>query len=104
VEHPQSRPLSRYPVVMQDMALIVAEDVAAAQVEEAIRRAGGELLASVTLFDVYTGDPIPEGHRNLAYRLVYQALDETLTEERVSRLHERIARHLEAELGAKLRE
>jgi len=104
VERPHLEPVSRYPAVIQDMALIVPEEVSASMVEEYIRQTGRGLVTSVTLFDVYTGDPIPAGYRNLAFRLSYQAPDRTLTAEEVRRLHNRIGRRLERELGAQLRE
>ncbi|MGQ9553684.1 MAG: phenylalanine--tRNA ligase subunit beta [Anaerolineae bacterium] len=104
IENPHLEAVSRYPAVIQDMALLLPQEVPAATVEDRIRRVGRELLVSVTLFDVYQGEGIPEGQRSLAFRLVYQAADRTLTDQEVQRLHSRIAQRLQAELGAKLRE
>lgn len=97
----QALPLT--PPVLQDIALVVSEATTAAQVEDVIRKGGGDLLKGVRLFDVYTGDPIPAGHKSLAYSLTYQTDDRTLTDKEVAKVHERIVRFCERELGAKLR-
>jgi phenylalanyl-tRNA synthetase beta chain len=98
------QPLPRFPSVSQDMSLIVDEEVSAQQVGECIRRAGGGLLAGLTLFDVYRGDPIPAGKKSLAYSLTYRHEQRTLTDKEVAKVHSRIAGQLGRELRAKLRE
>ncbi|HTW15306.1 MAG TPA: phenylalanine--tRNA ligase subunit beta [Nocardioides sp.] len=75
---------STYPVAKEDVALVVADDVRAADVERALREGAGELLESLRLFDVYTGEQVGEGHRSLAFALRFRAPDRTLTEEEVS--------------------
>ena len=95
-------PLPTTPAVLEDIALIVNENVAASDVEAVIRQAGGRLLKSVTLFDVYTGDQIPAGKKSLAYALTYQDENKTLTDQNAARVRKKIigaARHrLQAEL------
>lgn len=91
------------PPVFQDIALIMAEETPAAQVESVIVKAGGKLLKRVSLFDVYSGDPIPAGQKSLAYNLVYQADDRTLKDEEVASVHKKIVKACERELSAKLR-
>jgi phenylalanyl-tRNA synthetase beta chain len=88
---------------LQDIALIVNENTPTAQVEAVIREAGGDLLKDVRLFDVYQGESIPAGHKSLAYSLTYQTDERTLTDEEVARVHARIVRTAERQLGAKLR-
>lgn len=95
---------SRFPAVYQDIAMILPVEVPEASVEQEIWQAGRPLLVGVKLFDVYSGEPIPAGHRNLAFRLTYQAPDRTLTEEEVRAVHERIARALVKKLGARVRQ
>jgi phenylalanyl-tRNA synthetase beta chain len=97
------RPLSRFPEVTRDLALVVNEGLAAEQVRETIARAGGKLLHKIELFDVYRGKQIPVGKKSLAYALTYQAPDRTLTDKEVDRLQERIQNRLQKELGATLR-
>jgi phenylalanyl-tRNA synthetase beta chain len=97
------RALPTTPPVLQDIALVVNAETSAEAVETVIKQAGGRLLKSVRLFDVYRGEPIPEGHKSLAYNLVYQADDRTLTDDEVANVHRKIAKAAERELGAKLR-
>jgi phenylalanyl-tRNA synthetase beta chain len=90
------------PPVLEDIALVVKEQIAAADVEAVIRKAGGQLLRDVRLFDVYTGDSIEAGHKSLAYALTYQG-DETLSDKQIKRVRQSIIILTEKELGAKLR-
>ncbi len=76
--------VSPFPAVFQDVALIVAEDVAAQKVVDAVRDGAGELLEDVRLFDVYTGPQIGEGRKSLALALRFRAADRTLTEDEAS--------------------
>ncbi|GHG15867.1 phenylalanine--tRNA ligase subunit beta [Streptomyces zaomyceticus] len=71
--------ISSFPVATQDVALVVAADVPAADVQAALSEGAGELLESVRLFDVYTGDQLGEGTKSLAYALKFRAEDRTLT-------------------------
>ena len=73
-------PISPFPLAKEDVALIVADDVPAAVVERALRSAAGPLLESLTLFDIYTGPPVPAGHTSLAFALRFRAPDRTLTD------------------------
>ncbi|HEY5003214.1 MAG TPA: hypothetical protein VII61_08685, partial [Ktedonobacteraceae bacterium] len=75
----------------------------AQDIQDAIVRQGGKLLRSVTLFDVYTGDPIPAGKKNLTYSLVYQAQERTLTDAEANELQEGILHALHEDFGAVLR-
>lgn len=72
---------STYPLAKEDVALVVADGVTVAEVEQALREGAGELLESIRLFDVYTGDQVPDGHKSLAFALRFRAPDRTLTEE-----------------------
>ncbi|QBX56994.1 phenylalanine--tRNA ligase subunit beta [Nocardioides seonyuensis] len=71
---------SSYPVAKEDVALVVDAEVRAADVEAALREGAGELLESIRLFDVYTGDQVGEGKKSLAYALRFRAPDRTLKE------------------------
>jgi len=71
---------SSYPVAKEDVALVVDASMPAASVEAALREGAGELLESIRLFDVYTGDQIGDGRKSLAYALRFRAPDRTLKE------------------------
>ncbi|MER8043988.1 phenylalanine--tRNA ligase subunit beta [Streptomyces sp. NPDC094032] len=73
--------ISSFPVATQDVALVVDQDVPSAMVEYYLAGGAGELLESIRLFDVYTGDQIDAGKKSLAYALKFRAPDRTLTVE-----------------------
>lgn len=85
---PLAAPVSRFPSSDIDLAFVVADDVPAAALSSTLRRAGGELLESVRLFDVYRGPGVPPGTRSLAYRLRFCAFDRTLTDAEVGELRQ----------------
>ncbi|WP_328992206.1 phenylalanine--tRNA ligase subunit beta [Kribbella sp. NBC_01245] len=79
-----AEPFSSYPVAKEDVALIVPAEVASADVEAALVEGAGDLLESIRLFDVYTGEQISEGKKSLAFALRFRAPDRTLTETEVA--------------------
>jgi phenylalanyl-tRNA synthetase beta chain len=96
-------PISRHQELTRDLALVVDQDVLAQDIQDSIVQSGGELLRRVTLFDVYTGDPIPAGKKNLTYSLVFQSQERTLTDAEANTLQEGIIRTLHEKFGAVLR-
>jgi phenylalanyl-tRNA synthetase beta chain len=97
------RPFSLYPSSDIDLAFEVDEAVPASAVEDAIRAAGGQLLWSVRLFDVFRGGSVAEGRRSLAYALRLQAPDRTLTEADVAQVRTTIIDAVQSSLPATLR-
>ncbi len=97
------QPVSAYPPVLEDLAIVVNEEIPAGRVADVIRQAGGRIVTNLTLFDVYRSDQIGKGHKSLAYSLTYQSADKTLTDTDVTQLRQRILRRLDQELGATLR-
>jgi phenylalanyl-tRNA synthetase beta chain len=97
-------PISNYPAVREDIALLVDKRVAAAEVAAVIRRSGGPLLKEVALFDLYEGTRIPAGKKSLAYHLTFQSPAKTLTDKEVGKSRQRIVDQLARQLGAKLRD
>ena len=95
--------LPRYPDVERDLAIVVPTTRPAAQIEGIIRETAGALLEAVELFDVYTGPPVPSGHRNLAYRLRLRAPDRTLTANEAEEIVERVRIALRTRAGAQIR-
>ncbi|MEU4998960.1 phenylalanine--tRNA ligase subunit beta [Streptomyces sp. NPDC021622] len=81
---PQGPKISTFPVATQDVALVVDGDVPAADVEKVLREGAGELLESIRLFDVFTGEQIGAGKKSLAYALRFRAADRTLTVDEAS--------------------
>ena len=75
----------------------------AGSVERTLRQAGGDLLESVELFDVYRGPSVAEGSRSLAFRLRFCALDRTLTDEEIGRCGRRASTRWRPRHRARLR-
>ena len=97
------QPISSFPAVKEDLALVVDESVTAEQIEQAIRQAGGSLLQAVQLFDVYRGKQVAAGKKSLAYALTFQAEDKTLKDADVEKVRKRIVARLSQSLSAELR-
>ncbi len=96
------RDVISYPALRQDLAVVLAEDVAAAKVLDAVREAAGALLDEVGVFDVYSGPQVGEGRRSLALSLAFRAADRTLTDEDVAPVRKRVVAALTS-LGCELR-
>jgi phenylalanyl-tRNA synthetase beta chain len=101
--HPGFRPLSRYPDIERDSALLIDEEISAQQVLDTLRQLRLKDLESIVLFDVYRGASLPPGKKSLAIRARYRALDRTLTDELVQNLHGKLVQALQKSLGAELR-
>lgn len=99
----QFEPIPIYPSVNRDLAIVLDVDTPANRPTEIIESAGGELVSGLHLFDVYTGEQVPEGKKSLAFAIEYRSTTETLTDEIVDRVHGGILKQLEQELGATLR-
>jgi phenylalanyl-tRNA synthetase beta chain len=95
--------VSRYPAVLQDIAVVIDEAVPAAEVKMVIEEAGGNLLRDVRLFDLYRGKQIEAGKKSLAYSLTFQADDRTLTDKDANKIRDKIVRRLGDKFGATLR-
>jgi phenylalanyl-tRNA synthetase beta chain len=99
---PTAPVISAFPPVNLDVALVAPDTVPAADLAAALRSGGGELLESLRLFDVYSGDQVPAGHRSLAFALVVRAPDRTLTAADATAVRDRAVAATER-LGASLR-
>ena len=97
------RPIPRLPASARDLAVVVRDDVAAGDVESAVRGAAGDLAEDVRLFDRFTGGAVPPEHTSLAFRVVYRAADRTLTDAEVDAQHVKVVSEVKARFGATLR-
>ncbi|WKZ47648.1 MAG: phenylalanine--tRNA ligase subunit beta [Anaerolineales bacterium] len=95
-------PVSEFPPVFEDIAVIVDESVAAERVESLIRQTGGKTVTRVRLFDIYRDEKIGAGKKSLAYNLTYES-DKTMTDAEAAAIRTKIVKRLEHEVGAKLR-
>jgi phenylalanyl-tRNA synthetase beta chain len=99
----QAPTLSTYPMASSDVALVVAADVASAEVEAALRDGAANLLESLRLFDVYAGPGVADGSKSLAYRLSLRAPDRTLTADEVNAIRDAAIAEAGRRVGAVLR-
>ncbi len=99
---PAHRPISQYPPITKDLALMVDESLAAEKVKNALESAAREaaagafLVESISVFDVYRGKELPEGKKSLAFNLVFRSLQRTLTDEEVNRAFDAIQKSIVA--------
>ena len=98
----QVKAVSTFPLAKEDIALVVPVDVPAARVEQVVRQAAGGLAEDVTLFDVYEGDQVQEGHRSLAFALRLRG-DHTLGAEEIAQVRNAVVKKAGKLLGATLR-
>jgi phenylalanyl-tRNA synthetase beta chain len=94
--------VTTFPAVLQDLAVVVPDAVAAEDLRGAVRGAGGELLHAATVFDLYAGEQLGEGRKSLALRLEFRAPDRTLTDDEVAERRAAIEAELE-KIGGTLR-
>jgi phenylalanyl-tRNA synthetase beta chain len=99
--HKMFRSIPRFPSTIRDIAVVVDSNVTNRQITDIIR--GFKLISEVILFDVYAGKQVAAGKKSLAYRLVYQSAEHTLTDEEVNKVQEQILVMLRLVLGATLR-
>ena len=97
------KPLPKFPAVTRDIALLCDDSILVAEIEETIRKAGGNLVEKVQLFDIYKGAQIPEGKKSIAYAIAYRDEKKTLEDKDIAKVHDKILKALEHKLGAVLR-
>ena len=95
--------IARYPEVRRDLALLVDESVSFDAIYAIARQSEKSLLKSVVLFDVYTGNNLPEGKKSYAVSFTIQDTSKTLTDEQIDKVMGKVQKNLTTELGAILR-
>lgn len=75
--------LSKYPAITRDIAIVVSDEVSCEQLTDAIKSAAGDSLESLTLFDVYTGQQLPEGKKSMAFKAQFRSQTRTLRDDEV---------------------
>jgi phenylalanyl-tRNA synthetase beta chain len=95
--------IPRYPSISRDIALVVDKNVVAGEIEQIISKAGGKMLKDVSVFDLYEGDRLEEGKKSVAFSLRYFDPERTLTDEDVTKAHEKVLKAVEEKFGATLR-
>lgn len=95
--------LPKYPTVIRDLAIVADEGFEAQAVFDTIAACSDLPVERTRLFDLYRGNPLPPGKKSLAYSIAYRAVDRTLTDEEVNRLHQSLIERITRQLGVELR-
>jgi phenylalanyl-tRNA synthetase beta chain len=95
--------ISPYPPVLQDLAVVVDAGVAAEDVRAALEAGAGELLESIAVFDVFTGEQVGEGKKSLTFSLRFRATDRTLTEDEATAARDAALAAATSAVGAQMR-
>ena len=98
------RVLPRYPSVQRDLALVVREEILSEDIIKTIKSIDEKLIKKVTLFDIFKGKQIGDGYKSLAYSVIFQAEDRTLTDQEVEDTYKKIREQLITKFSAKIRE
>ncbi len=94
---------SPYPGIVHDIAIVVNEEYTAKKVIGVIRQIKSDILKDIRLFDIYSGSQVPEGKKSLAFRLLFQSGERTLTEDEAKETRDEVIALLEEKIGAKIR-
>lgn len=100
----QAKEISKFPANRRDLALVVADEIAAGDVIDACKQAGGEQLTQVNLFDVYKGIGVPSGAKSLAISLTIQDNEKTLSDEEINAVISAVLNEVKQRFNAELRD
>jgi phenylalanyl-tRNA synthetase beta chain len=101
---PEYRRVSRFPVVRRDLAVMVSEEISAAEIVAVAATAAGALLQETRVFDVYRGDSVEKGLKSVALGLILQETSRTLTEPEIDGVISSVIEGLSSKLNARIRE
>lgn len=94
---------SRFPDTYRDIAMLMNLETSSASVVDCIKGVKSDKIKSVEIFDLYTGEKIPEGEKSLAVRVRYGSMERTLTDDEVGKLHQKIVNNLISTLNIRIR-
>ncbi len=89
--------------MQKDVSFVVKKNISNKEIMDVIKKAGGRLLNSIEVFDVYEGDKIGSDEKSIAYNLKFEDASKTLTEEEVMTVFNKIITDVENKLNAKVR-
>ena len=103
-ELPAYQPLSRYPAVRRDLALLVSEDVSYADIQKSLTSLNNKMITASHIFDVYQGEGVASGLKSIALGLILQDFSRTLEEQDVESVVTEVVERLQKDVGARLRD
>lgn len=98
----ETKPISKFPATSRDITIIVDEDVETGRLLEEVNGLKEKLIENINIFDVYKGDPIPDGRKSISFRIRYRSLEETLQDEAINNIHKDITDRLVKAFNAAL--
>jgi phenylalanyl-tRNA synthetase beta chain len=101
---PKFKPLSRYPSVRRDLALIVKENIAISEIISCIKGCAEQTLQDIVVFDIYRGKGVEEGYKSVALSLIIQDSSQTLTDSKIDAIFNGLLETLTTQISAKLRD
>ncbi len=103
LEENKFKAISKYPTVTRDIAIVVDKDITVSTLSQAIASKGGRNLKSVQVFDVYNGKNVDKGKKSIAFSLMFENVERTLTDNDVNKIYDKVVKHLEDSFNAILR-
>lgn len=94
-EEHEYQPISKFPAAVRDIAVLVPRKVKVVEVLNKINASGGPLIRDIDLFDIYEGEELPQGKKNLAFHIIYQAENRTLSSKEIDEIQVKIIKNLE---------
>lgn len=95
--------ISKFPSIKKDIALVVDKNIEAQSISNTLKKAAGNKLDNIEIFDIYEGKGIEEGKRSIAFSLTFTSFEKTLTDEEINPILEKIIQIAEKEFKAELR-
>lgn len=102
-EEQEYQPISKFPSAVRDIAILVPREIRVEEVLNKIELGGGSLIRDIDLFDMYEGVGLPEGKKNLAFHIIFQAENRTLSSEEIDKIQQKIIKILEKNPGWQIR-
>ena len=99
----QAKPPSKYPDTYRDIAMLMHSEIPSAAIIDCIKGVKSDKTRTVEIFDLYTGENIPQGHKSIAVRVRYGSLKRTLTDDEVNKVHQKIVNTLISDLSIQIR-
>lgn len=96
--------IPKYPSIIKDVAFCIDKKIYSEEIEKTINKAGGKILTNIEVFDVYTGTNVPSNQKSIAYKLTFMDPNQTLTDEIVMEVFNKIITEVEKKFNATLRD
>lgn len=96
-------PINKYPTIYRDISLVVEDSVQAKDLIALIKKNGANMIKQVEVFDVYKGEHVEKGYKSISLKLVYESYEQTLKDNDINPVHEKVLEALNTKYNATLR-